>query len=156
MSARQRAWVATGRVVSWLTWPGVWLVLYGSRRTRILVVCRQQVLLTKGWMGDGKWQLPGGGLHKGESSSDGALRELYEETGIHLPPELLRRHSEHAHSDKGVRYSFVLFVARVTRKQPLKPQPFEISEVAWVDRRTLNRTNANPDVLTALQAWGRK
>jgi 8-oxo-dGTP pyrophosphatase MutT (NUDIX family) len=29
------------------------------------------------------WELPGGGLHGGENAEAGALRELFEETGLH-------------------------------------------------------------------------
>ncbi len=37
----------------------------------------------------GRWGLPGGHLDDGESFLDGAVRELAEETGVHLPPEAL-------------------------------------------------------------------
>ena len=156
MSNRQRVWQATGRVVSWLLWPGIWFILHGSMRTRVIIVYRQQVLVTRTWLSDGKWQLPGGGLRKGESSSDGVLRELYEETGVHLKPELLRRHSQSVHSSIGARYNYVLFVARVSKKLALKPHPPEISAVDWIDWRSLSPKNANEDLLKSLEAWHRK
>lgn len=41
--------------------------------------------------GKGLWALPGGFIDQTESITDCALRELYEETNIHLQPEVLRR-----------------------------------------------------------------
>ncbi|MEV5498974.1 NUDIX domain-containing protein [Nonomuraea fuscirosea] len=35
------------------------------------------------------WDIPGGHLEPGESAVDAASRELYEETGLHLPPSAL-------------------------------------------------------------------
>ncbi|MCY7280793.1 MAG: RNA pyrophosphohydrolase [Sphingomonas bacterium] len=42
---------------------------------------------------DEAWQMPQGGLDKGEAPWDGALRELEEETGI--PPHLVERVADH-------------------------------------------------------------
>jgi 8-oxo-dGTP pyrophosphatase MutT (NUDIX family) len=35
------------------------------------------------------WFTPGGGLDRGESMTDGAVRELFEETGLAVPPSAL-------------------------------------------------------------------
>jgi len=37
--------------------------------------------------GNGLWQGPGGKLEMGEAPRDGAQRELFEETGLHIPLE---------------------------------------------------------------------
>src|SRR5579859_2651977 len=101
MTARQRAWQATGWVAYWLSWPIIWLNVYGSQRTRVLIVCGNDVVVTKGWLGSGKWILPGGGVNKGENSLDAALREVNEETGLHLPPRQVKRHSEKIFHENG-------------------------------------------------------
>jgi len=47
----------------------------------ILVNQDYEILLLQ--LPDGRWQLPGGKLHTKESWSDGVLREIFEETGLH-------------------------------------------------------------------------
>jgi bifunctional NMN adenylyltransferase/nudix hydrolase len=58
-----------------------------------VVVDAGHVLLVKrkGRPGPGLWALPGGFLDAGERLFDGALRELHEETGLAMPPALMRR-----------------------------------------------------------------
>ena len=53
--------------------------------------------------GKGLWALPGGFLDQLESIEDGAIRELLEETSIHLQPEVLRRciHTVFVHDRAG-------------------------------------------------------
>jgi 8-oxo-dGTP pyrophosphatase MutT (NUDIX family) len=58
----------------------------------IRIVDRAFVLVRhplRGWlvMQGATWQLPGGGVEKRESLTRGALRELWEETGIRANPE---------------------------------------------------------------------
>ncbi len=52
---------------------GVFVVAIDHARTHLAVVRHNY--------GDGKWSLPGGGLEQGELVTDGARRELSEETG---------------------------------------------------------------------------
>jgi 8-oxo-dGTP pyrophosphatase MutT (NUDIX family) len=139
-----------------VTLPLIGLYLRGRKRARILVVCGNYLLVNKAWLSNGQWALPGGGLHKGETSLDAVLRELYEETGLRLQPNRVRRHSEQEFQGNGLHFNYVLFMAEVRRKAPLRPQPLEITNVEWVHRRELTPANARQDVLTALEAhWPR-
>lgn len=64
------------------------------------------------------WITPGGGIDEGESPAETAIRELFEETGLVLPPDQLRgpvacRTAVHAFSDVIVDQSEIFFTARV-------------------------------------------
>ena len=44
----------------------------------------QKIVLVKHSYGERKWGLPGGGLENGENPTDGAIREVREETGLEV------------------------------------------------------------------------
>lgn len=73
-----------GRILFFLSWPILWFVMPLTRRVRVIVLYDNQVLLIKNWIGNGKWDLPGGGVKFGESADDAAIRELREELGMHV------------------------------------------------------------------------
>jgi 8-oxo-dGTP pyrophosphatase MutT (NUDIX family) len=56
----------------------------GIRGVRVLVVRENQVLLVTHWHAPWVWLLPGGGVDKGESPQDAAVREVVEETGLRI------------------------------------------------------------------------
>jgi 8-oxo-dGTP pyrophosphatase MutT (NUDIX family) len=69
-------------------------VVIERRAARVVLVADGHVLLQQGFdpgrPGDGPWWLtPGGGLKDGESIEDGAVREVFEETGLRLSSEQL-------------------------------------------------------------------
>lgn len=145
-----------GIVAFWLGWPGLWLYLHWSHRTRALIVCKDTVLVTKSWLGSGKWSLPGGGLHPGEPALEGLLREVREETSLNLSPEQVRPLLHERYRDKGLSFDCQYFVAEVPEQAVVVPQPGEIVAVAWVERQTLSASNAGEDVRRALAAWPTK
>jgi 8-oxo-dGTP pyrophosphatase MutT (NUDIX family) len=150
---KELVWQKTGRLIYWVLWPVTWVHFHGTKRTRVLVIHGDNIVVVKNWKSDGKWSLPGGGLHKGEDSFDGALRELYEETGIHLKTRQLKRHSEHVFRMHNLSFNYVLFVARVRTELNLHHRPVEIFEARWVNRHEISSANSEPDVLSALSTW---
>lgn len=57
---------------------------YGLEQVGSVAVVWSYHLLMLKRRDNGKWTLPGGHLEKGESPNEGAIRELYEETGIRV------------------------------------------------------------------------
>lgn len=58
------------------------LILDESR----MVLCRISVEIPRH---QGRWTLPGGGIHFGEDPADAMVREVREETGLHVRPKNL-------------------------------------------------------------------
>ncbi|HVX24484.1 MAG TPA: NUDIX hydrolase [Candidatus Saccharimonadales bacterium] len=149
-----RLWAFAGRITYWLAWPFLWAYLrLDGERTRVAVVCGDQLLLTKGWLGSGRWALPGGGLHRGEEAIAGALRELREETGLTLQPSQLQFHSEGNLNRNGPGFRYQLFIAELKTPAKVRPQRGEILITEWVGHATLHANNAESAVLLAVHAW---
>jgi 8-oxo-dGTP pyrophosphatase MutT (NUDIX family) len=142
-----------GRVLFWLAWPAYWVYLRRGKRTRVLLVAPDgSVLLIKGWMNDGLYSLPGGGLHTGEDSLAGALRETAEETGIQLQPGQLQLLGEAVYSKAGLRYGYVMYAARLPKKVPPILQWYEIAEAIWVQPAGLSQYGVSQEIPLCLAA----
>ncbi len=117
------------------------------------MVCGHEVLVVKGWLGSGKWFLPGGGLHRNEDSIVGALRELNEEVGIQLNEGQLQYIGDGRIHTKGLQFAYEQFVAVLPTKPKLKMQKLEIIDMAWLPISALDHGNATPAVLDTIAAW---
>ncbi|MDB5163661.1 MAG: hydrolase [Candidatus Saccharibacteria bacterium] len=151
--SKKTIWATTGRIAFWLSWPLLYWYLRRSQRTRLLLVSGDKVLVTKAWLGNGKWWLPGGGVKKGESSTTGVLRELQEETGLTLSQEQLKLLYKDRFNENGLSFPYVCFVAELSEPLPPRPQKLELLETRWIHRHDLDQNNASSDVLSALAAW---
>ena len=141
-----------GRFIYWCVWPGLFILLNGSERTRAIVFCGDEILVVRGWLDD-KWSLPGGGLHRGEAIRRGCLREIREETGIALRHEQLIFAGQVPAREHGISFVVHVYTAELKKKPTFSRQRREIAELAWVDWHTLDDGNAHGDVLDALRAW---
>ncbi|HEY0510742.1 MAG TPA: CoA pyrophosphatase [Thermoanaerobaculia bacterium] len=91
------------------------------------------VLLTRRASGlrrhGGQWALPGGRLDPGETSEDGARRELEEEIGLVLPPAAILGRLD----DYPTRSGFVITpVVLWGSGAPLRPDPVEVAGIHLV------------------------
>jgi 8-oxo-dGTP pyrophosphatase MutT (NUDIX family) len=142
-----------GRCIFWLAWPVFYVYFAHSERTRILMIHNDQILVMKNWLGDGKWSLPGGGLHKGEPATEGALRELYEETGIQLQSTALQELGTERYESRGIHFRFYAYVARLNDDVQLRRQRIEVAKMCWMNPKALTAKNAGPDVLACLAMY---
>ena len=134
----------------WLSWPALYIKVNGSSRTRALIISGEKVLLTKGWINDGRWALPGGGLKKNEDPKDGALREIEEETGLVLDKSQLIELTQQHIVNRGVKFYGHFFLVRLDEQSEAKRHS-EIMETAWMDVTSVDLNNTNHEVLMALE-----
>lgn len=85
--------------------------------------------------GEGTWTMPGGKLEFGESFEEGALREVFEETGITTDSVRVicvgNDKNEHAH------FVTIGLVAETFSGEPKVMEPDEIVEWRWFDINNL-------------------
>lgn len=143
-----------GRLVFWAAWP-LWFVYFkfNPNRTRVLVVSGSQVLLVKGFLGAGKWALPGGGTKKGEDMPETAVRELQEETGITVPVSALRSLGDYTHSQYGLRYRAHYFILELDDQPATRKRLPEIIDIKWFEMVDIRGRMLDDDAAYALKKY---
>jgi ADP-ribose pyrophosphatase YjhB (NUDIX family) len=146
-----KLWQKVGVALFWATWPGLWLVLRKSRRTRLLIVSKKKIVVVKSWLGNGKWSLPGGGVRQGESTTDAILREVNEEVGLRLQKKDIKLRGQRIYKQSGLKFAYSLYETKLSRINSLKRSKKELSQVAWLPIKDVNNINSNYDVINALK-----
>jgi len=148
-----KKYIWLGRLSYYLFWPGIAIYLFGSQRSRIVVSSGAYILVVKGWLSDGRWSLPGGGIHANESIIDGALRELREETSLDLKTNNINQLLSENFRLHGVKVKLHYFSASLPTRLLVKKQPGEITNIEWIDMAKLNGSNTGKDALRAIAIW---
>ncbi len=143
-------WNKIGTLMYWLTWPGLVVYLRLHMRTRVAMIADNKVLVVKGWLGDGRWHLPGGGLHRHEDTEMGAVREVYEETGIILDAKQLTFMFKERFTEHHLGFRYFCYKVQYAGEITIVPRKGEIVDAQWITLESLNATNARQDVVRAL------
>lgn len=109
---------------------------FGAVRVRVAVIYGNNVLLVRPWYGRQIWALPGGGVKKGESAPQAAVRELREETGITVNDLGLRYLGEYACRESYQGFSTSVYSVAVDKKYQEKLSR-ELIEAKWFPIDTL-------------------
>mgnify|MGYP000465820057 CR=1 FL=1 len=93
-----------------------------------------EFLLIRDRFSSGYWNLPGGGLEKGESGEEAVIREVYEEVGITLSAvtpliELV--------FEKGVKTDKIFVFTGLVQNPSLSIQRFEVKDARWFSLQDL-------------------
>lgn len=118
-----------------ILWPGLFLYFVGSSRSRVLIVCGDEVLLvrdgTQFFYDELSWTLPGGGIHRGEEPSVAAVRELHEELNLSCEPDSLQAVWTRRVANLGISYHAHFFILQLPTKPIIKLQTRELTEAKW-------------------------
>jgi 8-oxo-dGTP pyrophosphatase MutT (NUDIX family) len=79
-----------GRIVYIFTYPLFRVIVYGTNRAYVMLIYKDQAIISQNTLGWGnEWCLPGGGIKKGENPKIAAAREIKEELNIRILPSKL-------------------------------------------------------------------
>lgn len=99
--------------------------------------------MVQGWLSDGRWLLPGGGLGRHEAPADGAVRELREETGIDIDTSKLQLVIADRHvRQRGLSFRLYGFVTVLDSRPVIRRSKIEITREAWIRWQDLLRDHS--------------
>ncbi len=145
----KKLWITFGRLVFWISWPALRIRLLVTKRARAAIICKDEILVVRSWIGNSKWTLPGGGVKFGENHKGAVMREIEEELGIKLKPKDYQNVGEFTYKSTGLRYTYTLFKVKLTNKPKLVPEQREIVALDWLKLNCVTKQNSNSDVLNA-------
>jgi 8-oxo-dGTP pyrophosphatase MutT (NUDIX family) len=149
-------WRLTGRAIYWLFWLPGWVYARFTTRARVLIRSGDQVLLVQGWIDDGTWGLPGGGLRRHETPAQGAAREVAEETGVPVAPGQCRLLASEWRSYRGIRYFCHYLAVELPARPKLQTHPREIAAACWFPLDALPNMPCKPEVTRALELLAKR
>jgi 8-oxo-dGTP pyrophosphatase MutT (NUDIX family) len=144
-----------GIVAFWLVWP-FWVIYFrrNNRRSRVVVICGDEVLLVRGILSSSaRWVLPGGGCKKNESTITAAVRELKEEVGITVAESALTPLGTYTHPSPVLAYTADYFSVELTEKPVLHLQAHEILRAEWIALNDIRGRMLQPDAAYGLKQY---
>ncbi len=139
------------RLIQALLWPFMRLYVHKSRRTRVLLICNNQVLLVRHRLDRPEWKVPGGGIKKGESAKDGVCRELKEELGLEVNVKDLIHLFDQAVTQQPFTYTAVCFAVELP-SQEFRRHWLELARAEWFSIDALP-VPMHPLVRPMLDSW---
>lgn len=113
-----------------------------------MVIKEGKFLGVKHCFGTNRWNLPGGGVKKGESYKAAAIRELHEELGITVQPrDVYELVGVKTYQESGHFLRYAIYVVTLQSDVPTHHN-HEICEVAWL---SLGDTGYTQHVAHAVQ-----
>jgi 8-oxo-dGTP pyrophosphatase MutT (NUDIX family) len=149
MNKFYRLYIIFGKILFWVLLPIERFFIRRTHRVYGLIIKYNKVLLTKNWLSDGKWALPGGGVKKAESSAESLKRELHEELSIDLGKKPLKivKSGHWRNHNFGFSYDIYEIDPKIDFKINRK---LEITDVAWVNITDLSIATTAIDTLDIL------
>lgn len=140
-----------GHIIYWFCRPILIAWLSRGSRAYVLIEANGNFLLTRNWLGSGKWSLPGGGQKKGESPIDTIVREAKEEVGVRLDRERLAKLGAGIEKYFLGSRNYTLYKTVYRNKPIITLNKKELTGYCWVSRDDVNNLKVSQDIRDAVQ-----
>lgn len=140
-----------GRVVYFFGFPIRFFALYKTTRSRVIATQSGRVILVKSFIGNGKWELPGGGVSFEDTPETTAVREFKEELGIDIDKANLKELEPKLSSDIYKIKTHYYSVTLPTNEQFEIKLGKEILEYKWFKYNRLKNLNLHSNARDIFQ-----
>ena len=147
-----QVWRLLGRSAYQIALPAIRVVIGRSDRAYLMLVADGKILVVKGWLSRQQWQLPGGGIRRGESPAAALTRELKEETNIDIKDSKLTLVDSGRWQTDKLGHNYRIYMTSLPsrpRASRLKP---ELVEMAWLRPLELRPGSTAKEILAALKS----
>jgi 8-oxo-dGTP pyrophosphatase MutT (NUDIX family) len=146
MKALYALYIYAGRLAWPIQLPLMRLFIKRTHRVYVVIYDGNEVLLTKNWLGDNRYALPGGGVAGSESNEEALKRELEEEIGVDLDVTKIKHAASGKWQTHGLGFDYDIYThnSRITSGRIRR---LEIVEVAWVKKTKLSEQNIAKEIL---------
>lgn len=120
------------KIAYYLAYPAIAIALCHTNRTRLVIFYKDELLVLRGRLSNGRWILPGGGIHKNENANDAVIREVFEETGVTLDKSDINKSDDILIRHRFISFTATFFYITLHAKPELSLQWYEIADARWV------------------------
>lgn len=103
---------------------------------------------------DGSYSLPAGHIEDGESLTQGAAREVFEEIGLKIVPQAFKLVHVMHRKEQDIRMDF-FFTADIGDKKPVNKEPEKCDDLRWFPLSNLP-ANTIPYIRHAIECYQKK
>jgi 8-oxo-dGTP pyrophosphatase MutT (NUDIX family) len=125
------------RLLGYVLWPVFFVIFPIRKRSTLLIMVGDELLVVKHKIYFGSWNLPGGGVKIGEDPLVSAVREVYEELHIKINEDEIRELSTGYETVRefGITSRQKFFVYSPSEK-PVVKKNFEILDCVWMSKNS--------------------
>lgn len=145
-----------GQRIFWLIGPFRRWYFPRYARTRIILSHKGRILFVRGWLSDGNWTLPGGGLHRLENPTKGVIREIKEELNLNLSQDRIKYLGEIRINNNDYSTKYFVFSCNLDDPPEIKIQKLEIADYLWINKTKLQNFPISVSAKTILARWSKQ
>jgi 8-oxo-dGTP pyrophosphatase MutT (NUDIX family) len=141
-----KIYVQSGLIGYKIVLPLMRVFISRTERAYIMLIDEDKILMTKNWLSNGLWALPGGGIRYSETPQQAIIREAKEEIKVELTDIGMKLAGQGVWKTDSLGFSYKIFKARYNPGL-FKPNGHEITDVRWILINDLNETNTASELL---------